>query len=82
MHELKKKIISLRVLDSCGHTFTCLSGILKVSKGALVVMKAHQKGNLYKLVGRTQVNYTTLVSEDDSRSTQLWNQRLGQKIET
>ena len=37
--ELKKKLISLRVLDSCGHKFTGFDGTLKISKGALVVMK-------------------------------------------
>ena len=40
--ELKKYLISLGVLDSCGHNFTGLSGILKVYKGALVVMKAQR----------------------------------------
>ena len=40
--ELKKKIISLRVLDSCCHKFIGFDGTLKVSKGALVVMKAHR----------------------------------------
>ena len=38
--ELKKKLISLGVLDSCGHKFTGFDGTLKVSKGVLVVMKA------------------------------------------
>ena len=38
--ELKKKLISLGVLDSCGHKLSGSSGVLKVSKGALVVMKA------------------------------------------
>ena len=37
--ELNKRLIFLGVLDSCGHNFTSLGGILKVSKGALVVMK-------------------------------------------
>ena len=37
--ELKKNLISLGVLVSCGHKFTALSGVLKVSKGALVVTK-------------------------------------------
>ena len=32
--KLKKKLISLGVLDSCGHKFIGLSGVLKVSKGA------------------------------------------------
>ena len=63
LFELKTNLISLGVLESCGHKFTGLSGVLKVSKGALVVMKAQKTRNLYKLVGRTQVNDTTLESE-------------------
>ena len=74
--ELKKILIFLGLLDSCGHKFTGLSGTLKVSKGALVVMKEHKRGNFYKLVGRTQVNDIALVSEEESGSTQLWHQRL------
>ena len=64
------------MLESCGHKFTSLSGILKVSKGALVVMKEHKTWNLYKLVGKIQVNDTPLVSEEVPRSTQLWHQRI------
>jgi hypothetical protein len=37
--KLKKNLIYLGVLDSGGHKFTCQGGLLKVSKGALVVMK-------------------------------------------
>ena len=61
------------MLDSCCYNFTSLSGVLKVSKGSLVVMKAQKTGNLYKLVGRTQVNDTTLVSEEELGFTQLWH---------
>ena len=75
--ELKKKLISLGVLDACGHKFTGFDGTLKVSKGALVVMKAQRTWNLYKLVGRNKVNGTALVSEEEPGSTQLWHQRLG-----
>ena len=71
--ELKKILISLGVLDSCGHKFTDFDGTLKVSKGSLVAMKAHTTRNLYKLVGRTQVNVTALVSEEESGPTQLWH---------
>ena len=51
--ELKKKLIFGGVFDSCGHKFIGFDGTLKVSKGALVVMKAQRIGNLYKLDGRT-----------------------------
>ena len=55
--ELKKNLIYLGVLDACVHKFIGFDGTLKVSKGALVVMKAQRIGNHYKLVGRMQVNY-------------------------
>ena len=71
--KLKNKLISLGVLDSCVHMFTSLSGVLKVSKGALVVMKELKTRSPYKLVGITQVNDTSLVSKDMSGSTQLWH---------
>ena len=64
--ELKKNLIYLGVLDACGHKFTGFDGTLKVSKGALVVMKAQMTRNLYKMVGRMQVNGTPLVSEENS----------------
>ena len=51
------------MLDSCGHKFIGLSGVLKVSKGDLMVMKENKTWNLYKLVGITQVNGTALVYE-------------------
>ena len=79
--ELKKNLISLGVLDSCGHKFTGFDGTLKVSKGALVVMKAQRTRNLYKPIGRTQVNGTALVSEEDSGPTQLWHHHLGHMSE-
>ena len=41
--ELNKNSSSLGVLDSCGHKFTGLSGVLKVSKGTLVHTKRQKK---------------------------------------
>ena len=46
--ELKKNLISLRVLDSNGYKFTGHNGE-NVSKGALVVMKAEKVGKMYRL---------------------------------
>ena len=79
--ELKKELTSLGVLDAFGHKFTSLRGALQVSRGALVVMKAQRTRNLYKLVGRTQINGTELVYEEESGSTQLWHQCLGHMSE-
>ena len=40
--DLKKNLISLGVLDSDGYKFTDQDGVLKVSKGALMVLKAEK----------------------------------------
>ena len=40
---LKRNLISLSTLDTKGYNYTSEGGVLKISKGALVVMKGHQK---------------------------------------
>ena len=61
--DLKKNLISLGVLDSSGYKFTSQNGVLKVSKGALVVMKDKKVRNLYRLKGSTQVSEAEIMSE-------------------
>ena len=51
--KLRKNFISLGVLDSVGYKYTTQGGVLKVSKGILVVMEGKRIGNLYCLEGRT-----------------------------
>ena len=48
--------------------------MLKVSKGALVVMKVEKIRNLYRLNGSTHVSEATIVSEKAEEDTHLWNQ--------
>ncbi|KAK5819897.1 hypothetical protein PVK06_024931 [Gossypium arboreum] len=48
--ELKRNLISLSTLDSKGYRYTAESGVLKISKGSLVVMKGQRKiAKLYVL---------------------------------
>jgi len=79
--ELKKNLISLGVLDSNENKFTDQNGVLKVSKGALVVMKAEKVGNLYRLKGSTQVSEAAIVSDKAEEGSRLWHQRLGHMSE-
>ena len=79
--DLKKKLISLGVLDSDGYKFTGQNGVLKVFKGALVVMKAEKFGNLYRLKGSTQISEAAVASEKEEAGTHLWHQRLGHMSE-
>ena len=48
----RKNQISLGFLDSASYMCTNQSGILKVSKGILVVMKEKRIENVYHLEGR------------------------------
>ena len=40
---LKRNLISLITLNAKGYKYTGEGGVLKISKGALIVMKGHQK---------------------------------------
>ena len=52
--DLKRNLISLSTLDAKGCKYTDEGGVLQISKGALVVMKGHQKtAILYVLQGST-----------------------------
>ena len=52
--DLKRNLISLSTLDAKGYKYTSERGVLKISKGAIVVMKGHQKtAMLYVIQGST-----------------------------
>ena len=44
--DLKRNLISLSNLDAKGYKYTGEGGVLKISKGALVVMKGYQKTDM------------------------------------
>ena len=78
--DLKRNLISLSTLDAKGYKYVGEGGVLKISKGALVVMKGHQKiAMLYAQQGATIIGDVAIVSlslsEDDI--TKLWHMRLG-----
>jgi len=50
---LKRNLISLGTLDSNGYKFPAEGGVLRVSKGSLVVMKGKKVDTLYILQGST-----------------------------
>ncbi|KAG8481083.1 hypothetical protein CXB51_025814 [Gossypium anomalum] len=61
-------------------TDTAKSGVLKISKGPLVVMKGQRKTTkLYVLQGSTVISDTTVVSSSlaNDNITKLWHMRLG-----
>ena len=66
-------------LDSNGYKFSAEGGVLRVSKGSLVVMKEKKVNTLYILQGSTVTGDAVVsMSEDpDLDTTRLWHMRLG-----
>ncbi|KAK2993539.1 hypothetical protein RJ640_007371 [Escallonia rubra] len=81
--ELRKKLISLGILDSNGCSYQASGGVMMIMKGALVVMKGLKQNSLYLLHGSTVtgVATTTLFSGIDSDTTKLWHMGLGHMSE-
>nr|GEX69890.1 retrovirus-related Pol polyprotein from transposon TNT 1-94 [Tanacetum cinerariifolium] len=76
--DLKRNMISLTNLEANGCKYSGEGGVMKIFKGALVLMKAVQSGGLYVLqstvVYGTAGVATSKASLDDSK---LWHYRLG-----
>ena len=64
----KKNLISLGALDFDGCKFLAEGGVMKVVKGALVLMRANRVGNLYVLSGNTVTGGATVSSSNDHES--------------
>ena len=58
--ELKKNLISLGTLDSKGCTYKARGGVLRISKGVVVVMKWKKINGLYTLHGNTVTGVATI----------------------
>ncbi|KAG8482734.1 hypothetical protein CXB51_024185 [Gossypium anomalum] len=77
--ELKRNLILLSTLDSKGYRYIAENGVLKISKGPLVVMKGQRKTvKLYVLQGSTVTGDATVPSSSlsDDDITKLWHIRL------
>jgi hypothetical protein len=79
--EVEKNLISLSTLDLNGYGYKFVGGVMKVTKGAMVVMKGHiNSKNIYKLLGSTVLGGIASV-ESEYDCTVLWHMRLGQMSE-
>ncbi|KAL6521554.1 hypothetical protein OROGR_018123 [Orobanche gracilis] len=80
--DLKRNLISLGTLESLGCRYSTEGGVLKVSKGALVLLKANRVGSLYVLQGSVVTGSTVVSSSmSDKDVTKLWHMRLGHMSE-
>ena len=75
--QLKKNLISVGALEALGLVISIRDGLLKMTKGSMVVMKGVRQNNLYYLKGSTVIDQVeTSISLDDV-CTQVWQVRLG-----
>ncbi|KAG8501536.1 hypothetical protein CXB51_004015 [Gossypium anomalum] len=82
--KLKINLISLSTLDLKGYRYTAETGVLKISKGSLVVMKGQKKtAKLYVLQGSIVTGDAAVASSflSDDDITKLWHMHLGHMSE-
>ncbi|KAK2979458.1 hypothetical protein RJ640_015087 [Escallonia rubra] len=77
--DLKKNFISLGTLDSIDCSISIKCGVMKVSKGAMMIMKGQKTRNLYKLIGNTIIGGASVSTHAGSSNdnSELWHKRLG-----
>ncbi|KAH9754149.1 Integrase catalytic domain-containing protein [Citrus sinensis] len=79
---LKKNLLSLGQIDNHGCKTHVENGIMKIVKGALVLMKAEKIGaNLFMLKGETLQEADTCVASNGEESTMMWHLKLGHMSE-
>ncbi|KAK3010846.1 hypothetical protein RJ639_011525 [Escallonia herrerae] len=82
--ELRKNLISLGTLDSNGYSYRAASGVMRIMKGALVVMKGLKQNSLYLLQGSTVTGVAAAAASSfdvDSDTTKLWHMCVGHMSE-
>ncbi|KAK2995032.1 hypothetical protein RJ640_021189 [Escallonia rubra] len=77
--DLKNNLISLGTLDFIDCSISIKCGVMKVSKGVMVIMKGQKTENLYKLIGNTVINGASVSTHAGSSNdnSELWHKRLG-----
>ena len=78
---LKRNLISLGTLDEEGYTYKAEKGVLKASKGSLVILKGDKKNGLYVLRGEAVTNEAACIASKISDKGILWHMRLGHMSE-
>lgn len=74
---LKRNLISLGMLDQMGCSVRIESGVMKIVKGTMVIMKGNRKNGMFILDGEvvnSEVGITSNVVIDRKK---LWHLRLG-----
>ena len=76
---MKKNIISVGAVKSKGLKVALENGIVKITKGFMVVMKGVRDKNLYYLKGSTITCVMAASIDSDDNATKLWHITLGRQ---
>jgi len=79
--QVKKNLISVGALEVLGNAVYIRDGILKITRGSMVVMKCVRHNNLYYLRGSTVIRRVETFISSDGDCTQVWRMRLGHTSE-
>ena len=77
--DLIDNLISLGLLDDLDYSYLSKGGVMKITKGTLLVMKGRKVNQLYRLIGNTLIGGAIVITPTESSTddTKLWHMRLG-----
>ncbi|KAL5549287.1 hypothetical protein UlMin_004518 [Ulmus minor] len=78
---LHGNLISISTLDESGFVSRFEDGMIKISRGPLVIMKGLKQNGLYVLQGSTITEEATVAIPNIQDKTDLWHKRLGHMSE-
>ena len=74
--QVKKNLISVGTLEALGHKVSIRDGVLKMTRGSMVVLKGIWCNNLYYLIGSTVTGWVVTSISLGDVCTQVWHMRL------
>jgi len=70
-------LISISTLEAFGHGVSIRDGILKMTRGSMVMLKGVRRNNLYYLMGGTVTARVMTSTSSSDVCIQVWHIRLG-----
>ena len=74
--QLKRNLISVGVLKTLSLVVSIRDGVLKMTKGSIVVMKGVRQRNLYYLKGNTVTGQVETSNSSDDGCTKVWQVKV------
>ena len=75
--QLKRNLISVGALEVLDLEVSIRDGVLKMTRGSMVILKGIRCNNPYYLKGSTVTGQVTTSTDSDNNCTRLWHMRLG-----